>query len=140
MTATLRFAGPMVTVLGLMACASHGCPESSAPQTGAQLFRANCVACHGTTAHGDGPVADIIDVRVPDLTLIASRHGGTFPTDEIYHIVDGQSDMPAHGSRHMPIWGYEFFGGTGDDESEHGQAVTKVDNIVAYLQTLQQPR
>ena len=140
MMGTLRFAGPIITVLGLMACASHGCPESSSAPTGAQLFRANCAACHGMTAHGDGPVSDIINVHVPDLTLIASRRGGTFPTDEIYRIVDGQSDLPAHGSRHMPVWGYEFFGGPGDDESEHGQAVTRVENVVVYLHSLQQAK
>jgi mono/diheme cytochrome c family protein len=102
------------------------------------LFRANCAACHGIDAHGDGPVSEIINVRVPDLTLISSRNGGTFPTGKIYQIVDGQSDTPGHGSRHMPIWGYEFFGGSGDDESEHRQASKQIDNVVAYLQTLQQ--
>ncbi len=137
MMRAVRFAGPISILCSLWACASRTCPDPGTAQTGAQLFTANCAACHGVTAHGDGPVSDIINVRVPDLTLIASRNGGTFPTERVFRIVDGQSDMAAHGSRHMPIWGYEFFGGAGDDESEHGQAVTKVDNVVAYLQSLQ---
>ena len=138
MTRIVRFSAPIAAALGLLACASHACPDPSSSQTGAQLFRANCAACHGVNAHGDGPVSDIINVHVPDLTLISSRNEGTFPAERIYRVIDGQSDILAHGARHMPIWGYEFFGATGDDESEHGEASTKVDNLVAYLQSLQQ--
>src|SRR5665213_186398 len=112
MTRIVRFSAPIAAALGLLACASHACPDPSSSQTGAQLFRANCAACHGVNAHGDGPVSDIINVHVPDLTLISSRNEGTFPAERIYRVIDGQSDILAHGARHMPIWGYEFFGAT----------------------------
>jgi len=125
--------------LAIAGCASRQpCPDPFLnPQTGAQLFRVYCAGCHGTTARGDGPVSDIINVKVPDLTRISSRNGGVFPDEKIYRIVDGQSEMPSHGRRQMPIWGYEFFGAEGDDESEHKQASERVDSVVKYLRELQ---
>lgn len=129
-------------VLGVAAAGCAGrqpCPDPLNPQTGAQLFRLNCAGCHGVTAHGDGPISDLISVKVPDLTQIASRNEGAFPEEKIFRIVDGQSEMPAHG-RHMPVWGYEFFGAEGDDETEHKQASARVDSIVKYLRSIQEIR
>lgn len=40
---------------------------------------------------------------------IAARRGGAFPADEVYRIIDGQSELLPQGVRHMPVWGYEFF-------------------------------
>jgi hypothetical protein len=82
-------------------------------------------------------VAPLLKVNVPDLTLIASRRGGAFPDDEIYRIVDGQADLAAHGPRHMPVWGYEFFGDDPDDEVAHRQATAKVERLVLYLRSIQ---
>jgi hypothetical protein len=42
---------------------------------------------------------------VPDLTLLARRHGGTFPEDEVRKIIDGRTTLPPHGSREMSVWG-----------------------------------
>ena len=135
-----RLAVPISAALALMGCAHPVCPDPSGPQSGAQLFRVYCSNCHGAGAHGNGPVADIINVKVPDLTKIASRNGGEFPAEKIYRIIDGQSEIPAHGGRHMPVWGYEFFGSEGDDEAEHRQASQRIDSVVNYLRTLQEPQ
>jgi mono/diheme cytochrome c family protein len=113
-------------------------PRASLPaQPGARLFRASCAGCHGVNAQGSGPIAPLLTVKVPDLTRIAMRRGGVFPDDEIYRIIDGQADLTAHGPRHMPVWGYEFFGDTDDDETAHRQATEKVERLVAYLRSLQ---
>jgi hypothetical protein len=82
-------------------------------------------------------VAPVLGVTPPDLTRIAARRGGVFPEDEIFRIVDGQADLAAHGPRHMPVWGYEFFGEDADDEAAHRQATDKVDRLVAYLRSIQ---
>jgi mono/diheme cytochrome c family protein len=108
-------------------------------QPGAQLYQTHCSRCHGPAAHGDGPAAHTIDTPVPDLTRIASRNGGVFPSEKIYRIIDGQSEVPAHGTRPMPLWGYDFFGDEGDDEAEHREASKKIDSLVAYLRSVQRP-
>lgn len=130
----------IVAALTLEACASEKSVDLLSASTGAQLFRTSCSGCHGADARGNGPVAEFISVRVPDLTRISAAHGGGFPAEQIYRIIDGQSDMSADGARHMPIWGYEFFGAQGDDESAHREASDKVDTLVNYLRTLQQPQ
>lgn len=135
-----RLAAPVAASLAILGCAHSGCPQPAGGlQSGTQLYRAYCSGCHGVDAHGDGPIADIINVKVPDLTKIASRNEGTFPDERIYRIIDGQSQMPAHGGRHMPVWGYEFFGADeGDDESQHRQASDRIDSLVNYLRTRQE--
>jgi hypothetical protein len=66
------------------------------------------------------------------------RNGGEFPTERIFQVVDGQSGSSVHGSRHMPIWGYEFFGAEADEAVAHRDATEKVDRLVTYLRTIQQ--
>jgi mono/diheme cytochrome c family protein len=106
-------------------------------EEGERLFRVSCASCNGTDARGNGPVAPILAVPVPDLTLIAARRGGSFPADEVYRIVDGQADLSAHGPRHMPVWGYEFFGEDADDETAHRTATEKIDRVVPFLHSVQ---
>jgi hypothetical protein len=69
--------------------------------------------------------------------LIASRQGGPFPEDDIYRIIDGQADLSAHGPRHMPVWGYEFFGDDPDDEVAHRKATQKIEQVLSYLRSIQ---
>jgi mono/diheme cytochrome c family protein len=118
------------------ACATHPAPSKSATN-GAALYQTSCAGCHGADATGNGPITPVIDVRPPDLTRIAARRGGTFPELEVFRIIDGQADLSAHGPRHMPVWGYEFFGDDPDDEVAHRQAEQKVDALVAYLHSIQ---
>lgn len=141
-----------VSVWALGACA--GAPPAKTPtesrtaispdvrvlERGERLYRSSCSACHGMHARGDGPVAPILKVPVPDLTLIAARRDGSFPDEEIYRVIDGQADLGAHGPRNMPIWGYEFFSEDPDDESAHREASQKVESLVEYLRSIQRPR
>jgi mono/diheme cytochrome c family protein len=104
---------------------------------GARSYKASCAACHGERGRGDGPVAAFLTVQVADLTRIAARRSGSFPEDEVYRIIDGQADLAAHGPRHMPVWGYEFFGDDADDEAAHGRASEKIERLVHYLRSIQ---
>jgi hypothetical protein len=76
---------------------------------------------------------------VADLSRLSARRGGQFPEEEVYRIIDGQGSTPAHGSRHMPVWGYEFFGKEGDDERAHQEASDKVSSLVSFLRKIQRP-
>jgi mono/diheme cytochrome c family protein len=106
---------------------------------GRQIYERSCSSCHGLDARGNGPVAEFLAVPVPDLTRIAARRGGIFPQAAIFRIVDGQSALSPHGTRHMPVWGYEFFGSEGDDEEAHAAAVRNIDALVEYLRVIQRP-
>lgn len=122
--------------------AAGSAPSQVAPvlDQGEHLYTVSCSGCHGANARGNGPVAPLLEAPVPDLTLLASRRGGSFPVDEVYQIIDGQADLTAHGPRHMPVWGYEFFGDDADDEAAHREATGKVENLVRFLQSVQRTR
>lgn len=128
--------GTILTALLLASCGwgKHAGPASP---SGAELYRLHCAGCHGQLGRGDGPVAPLLTVAVPDLTLIAARRGGMFPEEEVFRIIDGQSPRAAHGTRRMPVWGYEFFGQEGDDLSAHRQANERIDRLVQHLASIQ---
>lgn len=128
---------PLLLILAagfLSGCA--GGPTGAAEE-GQRQYRASCAGCHGENGRGNGPIAPVLTVPVPDLTLIAARYDGRYPADEIYRIIDGQADLDAHGQRHMPVWGYEFFGDDPDDEVAHRQATQKIERVVTYLRSIQ---
>src|SRR5215831_8025682 len=75
------------------------------PFVGSDLFRNYCAVCHGTSARGDGPLADKMKKRPPDLTQFTIQHGGTFPAAMIASIIDGRRPVPGHGGPDMPVWG-----------------------------------
>lgn len=103
--------------------------------SGAYAFRTYCAACHGVDGRGDGPLTDSLRFHPPDLTLIAKRHAGEFPTEKVVRIVDGRSPVKGHGGPDMPIWGDAFRNAeTGYDDAA---ARAKVRGVVDYLKTLQ---
>jgi mono/diheme cytochrome c family protein len=124
----------VLTFTSLTSCAATPTADAGA---GEHLYEMSCAGCHGANARGNGPVAPILRTSAPDLTLIASRRGGSFPDDEIYRIVDGQADLSAHGPRNMPVWGYEFFGQGPDDEAAHRQATRKIESLLEFLRSIQ---
>jgi mono/diheme cytochrome c family protein len=126
-----------VTLSVLAGCANSGRTDTSPVKQGERTFRVSCAGCHGVDADGLGPIAPILNVTVPDLRRIAARRNGEFPELEIFRIIDGQAELAGHGPRHMPVWGYEFFGDDADDEVAHARATTKVDQVVAYLRSIQ---
>ncbi len=73
-------------------------------QDGNDLYRTYCWQCHGFEATGDGPMAEMLAIRTPDLTKLATRNDGVFPTELVAQQVDGRSPVLAHGGE-MPIFG-----------------------------------
>ena len=72
--------------------------------SGRALFMDHCTACHGADGTGGGPSAASLDVRVPDLTLIAARNGGVFPMAEVMSQIDGYT-RARRGDISMPEFG-----------------------------------
>lgn len=104
--------------------------------SGGELFARFCASCHGESGRGDGPVAATLNTLVPDLTRIAERYG-SFAADDVRQTIDGRSLVVAHGTRFMPVWGYEFWVEEGADITAEGAAREFIDRIVEYLRTIQ---
>jgi len=123
--------------LSCLAAQAHAVELSS--YTGAELYQRFCASCHGKTGTGDGPVASSLAVVTPDLTRIAKRHGGNFPAERIYQIVDGRLTRPPHGTRDMPVWGWEFLRVDGDDPAAKQRAQDLIGRLVEHLRLMQRP-
>jgi mono/diheme cytochrome c family protein len=102
---------------------------------GGDLFEFYCASCHGRDGTGNGPLAPALKNAPPDLTLIASRHGGVFPRAWVESFVmhDGTQTAPAHGSEDMPVWGSVF---RGLDPSD-ARAAIRIANVVMYVESIQ---
>ncbi len=72
------------------------------------MFDSYCAACHGKGGTGDGPAAKGLSKAPADLTRIAARNGGTYPDVKVKRYIEGADEIPAHGSRDMPMWGELF--------------------------------
>lgn len=123
----------------LMSAGTASAQEAD-PAAGESHFRTYCWQCHGRDARGDGPMAEILAIRPPDLTRLAAQNDGTFPTGDVAMKIDGRAGLIAHGGD-MPLFGPSL------DSAQmialslpDGQpmlASRPLADLVAYLKTLQ---
>jgi mono/diheme cytochrome c family protein len=100
---------------------------------GVDIYRAYCASCHGTQGKGDGPVAPALNATIPDLTAIAYKNGGVFPTARVLKIIAGDEAILGHGSREMPIWGPLFH--QVEEDRDYGEV--RLQNVTEYLKSIQ---
>jgi len=105
--------------------------------SGEETFRRFCASCHGESGRGDGPVASAIPITVPDLTLIRRRQGDKFPEETLRKIIDGRNVVIYHGTRYMPVWGYEFWVEEGADEEAEKRVERIIANLIDYITAFQ---
>jgi len=84
-----RIARLLVLGLVLTACAQNEKTTRADAERGAEVFAANCVACHGQDARGNGPQAASLGTAPPNLREIAKRNDGTFPFVDVASTIDG---------------------------------------------------
>ncbi len=117
-------------------------PQSTADQrptvehSGSYLFGLYCASCHGTSAKGDGPLADSFRKRPPDLTQFSKQNKGVFPSELVGKIIDGRQPVKGHGGPNMPVWGDAFSRAREDADPE--SVKQKIQAIVDHLATIQE--
>lgn len=126
----------LVALVPLIGFYAHA--DEAPDMSGAELYQVFCASCHGTQARGDGPVASTLNVRVPDLTRIAAENGGTFPTQRIRETIDGQNLPRVHGTRAMPVWGWDFYAIDRPDPIRRERANELIGKLVEYLGSIQE--
>lgn len=102
---------------------------------GGVLFRQNCATCHGIEARGTGPMAEILAINAPDLTLLSARNGGTFPTVQVIERIEGETIPLAHGGP-MPIFGMSLTGPSVAVDLPDGAVVSTSAPILAIVEWL----
>jgi len=102
----------------------------------------HCVACHGVDGKGNGIAAQVIPgFKRVDLTQLSKTHGGKFPRQEVYDIVDGRKRLPGHYDEDtdMPLSGL-MFQTKGREFSTESEAKVKqrVSALVDYVEGIQE--
>lgn len=104
------------------------------PTSGKQMFVNYCAPCHGADARGHGPASAALRSTPTDLTALARSHNGRFPDSHIVSVLRFGSELPAHGSSQMPVWG-PILGRMGQVNSQAREL--RMANLSRYLETLQ---
>lgn len=103
------------------------------PTSGREMYLTYCATCHGKDGKGGGPAAAALKAAPPDLTTLAKRNKGKFPSERVYNAITGVSDIPAHGSKEMRIWGPMLLSRQHDPEVR-----LRVANLTKYIGSIQE--
>ena len=134
----VRLAGvvaSLVIVGALLAPAVAAAQEHQQTTAGSEVFKQYCVACHGTSARGDGPLASSMLRKPANLTEIAKRNGGQFPSELVFETIDGRRKVRGHGGPDMPEWAEAFSKSKEAGDAERVDAVIR--SLVDYLGSIQ---
>lgn len=139
----------MKTALVIGACLAALSANAAAAQEEEEVGRAEymvaCAGCHGESAKGDGPLAELLEISTPDLTsLAAEKGGGEFPFAYTLWMVDGRKIIRAHGAE-MPVWGDRFMlsaeameDSSETPETRELQVRGRILSLVYYLESIQE--
>lgn len=97
--------GVVSAFLSIALVGGVGASEKAA--SGKSEFRNSCSLCHGSDGKGGG-VTEVLKTAPPDLTMLAKKNGGKFPTDRVAAMIDGREVVKGHGDREMPAWGNRY--------------------------------
>jgi len=106
-------------------------PTSAA--SGEQMFKTYCATCHGLDGKGTGPAAAALKKAPANLTELSERNSGKFPEMKVFSTIKGDSDVAAHGSKDMPVWGDLL----PSVSASQGEVQLRISNLTAYLKTIQ---
>ncbi len=112
----------------------HATIQNTSPASGKEMYTTYCAVCHGTDGKGGGPAASALKTPPADLALLSKNNGGKFPAMKVTSAIRGDSALPAHGSKEMPVWGSLFWTMSHGHEGEVQQ---RVANLTHYIESLQ---
>ena len=139
--ATHQVAGVIAAAVVILAVLAPGLVTPASAQeykqttTGAEIYRTYCATCHGTAARGDGPLASSMVKKPANLTEIAKRNGGQFPSEMVFKTIDGRQPVRGHGGADMPVWGDAFSKSREAGDAERVKAV--IQSLVDFLDSIQ---
>ena len=105
----------------------------SNPQSGEQMYRDYCAACHGPGGKGDGPAAAFLKTWPPDLTTMSQRNKGKYPEVKVKETLLFGSTSHAHGTSDMPVWGPLFRA----EDQDKKEATARVSNLTQFIESIQ---
>ena len=85
----------------------NGSGRAQDTDAGKTAYLSSCAPCHGADGKGNGFLSAVLKTPPTDLTMLAKRNDGEFPIAAVNEIIDGRTLIAAHGTREMPIWGFD---------------------------------
>jgi mono/diheme cytochrome c family protein len=130
-----------IAVMGVFALATSGFALSAGDlEIGKKEYDTKCAICHGPSGMGDGPYVHQLKAGSSDITMLSKKNNGEFPTAQVFMVLDGRSEVQAHGPREMPIWGEVYLSeGPADKTAKEREPFVneRLHALIAYLETLQ---
>ncbi len=108
--------------------------KATSPTSGKEMYDNYCAVCHGTDGKGAGPAATALKTPATNLTTLSRLNGGKYPSLQVEAAIRGEVDVPAHGSKDMPVWGSLFWNMSAGHETE---VLQRIANLTKYIETLQ---
>jgi len=109
--------------------------NKTAANDGKQMYTNYCAPCHGTDGKGGGPAASALKTQPSDLTLLRRNNNGRFPDTHVVTILQFGTEVSAHGSATMPVWGPIL--GTMNPSSPQDKQL-RISNLTRYLESIQE--
>ena len=105
-------------------------------------FRNSCASCHGADGKGAGFLTRTFrGINPGDLTKLTQENDGKFPFLKVFQVIDGRTQIGAHGDRTMPVWGDRYSLEIGDSMGEYGSEPAvraRILELVYYIQSIQE--
>ena len=109
--------------------------EKTSPADGKLMYRNYCAPCHGTDGKGNGPAASALKNAPTDLTKMAQMNNGKFPDSHVVVVLKFGTEIPAHGSATMPVWGPILANMSHINTVERD---LRISNLARYLESIQE--
>jgi mono/diheme cytochrome c family protein len=109
--------------------------DRTAANDGKQMYANYCAPCHGTDGKGRGPAASALKPGPTNLTVLMKNNHGKYPDAHVVAILEFGTEVQAHGSARMPVWG-PIFGNMNRTNLQDKQL--RISNLARYLETIQE--
>ena len=108
--------------------------SKTAATSGQQMYSSYCAPCHGIDGRGHGPAAAALRTQPTDLTAISKNNHGKYPDTRVVTVLRFGSEVPAHGSAEMPVWG-PILGKMNHTNAQEKEL--RISNLSRYLESIQ---
>jgi mono/diheme cytochrome c family protein len=128
-----------VAMMGMFAIAQqkeikHVPLKDTSAASGKQMYETYCAVCHGKDGKGNGPAAEALKVPPTDLTTLAQKNGGKYPSTHVSATIQGDQAVAAHGSKEMPVWGNLFWH---ISQGHSAEVQLRIANLNKYIEDMQ---
>jgi mono/diheme cytochrome c family protein len=108
--------------------------QRTSAASGQEMYTSYCAVCHATDGKGNGPAASALKVAPTNLTELAEKNSGKYPSLHVSSVIRGEADLPAHGNKDMPVWGPLFRRISQGSDAEVQQ---RIANLNQYIESIQ---